>query len=752
MFSYQPALASLAWGVHGALGVLVFALLAAGAVWIAVRAYRETEPSLDTRPRLLLTTLRALVLILLLAMLAEPVLHRDREVVTAPSVIVLVDDSASMQIVGADGTTRAERATTLRDELLDALDARTERQRIFAGLGSRRMERTTEIGSGPVAPPRAEGEGTDLAGLVLSAGQRHLEDHPVAIVLLSDGRSTTRSAPSLAGFDVPVFAVAIGDSSGPLDLRLDRVRYPTSVSRGDRVAIDAELVVDAPEPGGAWTVLEDEHGTVADSVLVSWPQGGGRLPLQFLVSADSLGLQRYRVVARDGGAESVLRNNAVHVGFEVSKARLRVLYLEERPSWNAHFLARLAARDPRLEWIGVHRAEDGLRLAGTDSVLSWPLPEDEQRDIDLWIAGSYDDLLTLSSPGTDVRRHVRAGAGLLVLAGDGGALAPLPPAVSDLLPLRGQSRSRWVSGEVRAAIAPAGRAHPILSVSEELGALPDLLREAPPLRAVLLPLDLAPDAEVLLQVAGSRISGPLLAVRDEGQGQVAAWTGVSLWSWSFWRLGENDAEPLYRTLMGNLLATLSQGRDRERLRLQIPAPVVAQGSDLELRAVALDVQLRPEEARDVWLEWAERGAVADSLVDDEAVLGRARMQLDPRTPGGRRLPLPALPPGEYLLRVSTEDAAGRQVSDWQPLLVDPYSVEFRDPKVDRAALAALAERTGGELLGPSELAEWARELELEPSRRLLTGRLDLWASPWLLVPLLGILALEWAVRKRSGLI
>lgn len=747
-----PALASLAWGIHGALGVFVFLMLAAGAVWIALRAYRDTQPRLEAGPRSVLTTLRALVLLLLLAMLAEPVLHLEREVVKVPSVIVLVDDSASMQVVGADGSTRAQRAVGLRDDLLETLTSRNEPRRIFTGVGSRRLDRVSELGHGPMTEPRAASEGTDLAGLVLSAGQRHLEDHPVAIVLLSDGRSTTASPPSLAGFDVPVFAVAVGDTAGPLDLRLDRVRYPGSVHRGDQVAIDAELVVDAPDSGAVWTVLEDETGAVTDSMLVSWPRGGGRVPLQFVVAADSLGLQRYRVVARDGGAESVLRNNAVHVGFEVSKDRLRVLYLEERPSWNAHFLARLAARDRRLEWIGLHRAEDGLRLAGTDSVVTWPLPEDQQRDIDLWIAGSYDDLLLLTATGTDVRRHIRAGAGLLVLAGDGGSLGLLPPSALGLLPLRAEPRSRWVPGAVRAAVSPAGRGNPILQFSNELGDLSDLLREAPPLRAVLLPLEVAPDADVLLQAAGVRVTGPLLAVRDEGEGRVAAWTGVSLWNWSFWRLGENDAEPLYRALMGNLLATLSQGRERDRLRLQIPAPVVAQGADLELRAVALDVQLRPEESRDVWLEWIARSADTDSLNLGDEVLGRARMQLDPRTPGGRRLPLPALPPGEYLLRVSTEDPMGRSSSPWQPLLVDPYSVEYRDPGVDRAALAALARRTGGDLLRSDALASWARELELEPSRRVLTGRLDLWASPWLLLPLLGILAVEWGLRKRVGLI
>ena len=755
----SPALAALALGVHGALGVFVLLGLASGAVWLAFRAYRDTEPSLDSGPRVLLTGLRALVLLLLLAMLAEPVWHRERTVVADPSVLLLVDDSASMQIRGAEGLTRAERARQLRERLADSFEARAERPRVFLAEGSRRLESSTEIGvdapETDVSEDGDDGDGTDLAGLVLSAGQRHLEDNLAAIVLLSDGRSTTTRAPSLAGFDVPVFAVAVGDTAGPLDLRLDRVRYPAYVHRGDRVVIDAELVVDAAEAGSTWARLRDEDGAVSDSTRLRWPEGGGRVPLQFVVDADSLGVRQYELSVRDGGAEAVLRNNAVRIGFEVGKDRLQVFYLESNPSWNAHFLARLASRDRRLQWNGVYRADDGFRLAGTDSVLNWPPDEDFQRDVDLWIAGSLQDLQLLTSPGLEVERHVRAGAGLLVLAGDGGIPGRVGTEALELIPLRPQPRSRWIPGEIRAAVTPAGRGHPVLAVGSEEGDLEDLLGEVPPLRAALLPLDVAPDADVLLQGRGARSVVPLLAVREEGEGTVAAWTGAPLWSWSFWRLGDNDAEPVYRALIGNLVATLAEGGDRERLRLQLPGPVVAQGEDAVARAVLLDVRMRPEEAQDVWLEWARAEDVADTsggATREDAVLGRVLMRTDPRTPGGRRTAVPALPPGEYRVRVSSEGRGERLVSDWQPLTVDPYSVEFRNPGVDRASLASLANRTGGRLLRAERLDDWTGSVGLEEERRVLEGRLDLWASPWLLLPLLGALALEWILRKRWGLI
>lgn len=743
------AFAAIAFGPRGFLGIAFFLLLVVAAVVVARRAYTDTEPHLDAGPRRLLTGLRLVALLVLIAMLAEPVLHRQRDVSTPPGVVVLVDDSASMSIRGADGTSRAARAEALAASIAQRFSERTEQPRIWIERGSRRVEVSAERGRDVDEATAPERDGTNLGGLVLSSAQRHLEDNLAAVVLLSDGRSTAATTPRLAGLDVGVFAVAVGDSAGPLDLRLDRVRYPTYVNQGDRVAIEAEIVADG-DAAGSTTVRLRRGDVTVEERTVSWPRGGGRLPVDFEVSADSLGLQHFALDVEGGTGERVERNNRVQIGFEVGKDRLRVLHVERVPTWNAHFLQRFAARDRRIEWIGVHAAEDGLRIAGTDSTLSWPLDAEAVRDIDLFVAGSLDDASFLLDTGSGVRETIRAGAGLWVLFGDGTQSVRTTPAVQSILPLRPSTRSRWTQGDIRPEISAAGRVHPILAPSPELGDLDAWLRAVPPLRAAALPAEVAPDADVLLRGITNRFAAPLLAVRDEGQGRVAVFNGAPLWSWSFWRLGDADSEPLYRAWMGNLIAFLAEGGARDRLRLQLPGPVVAQGDDAELRAVALDARLRPDESTDVWLEWA-RG-VMDSTATADEVTGRVRMRQDPRTPGGRVAPLPALPPDVYSIRIAMEESGGTIASPWQSLTVDPYSVEFRDPAVDSAALTALARRTGGAMLAPDDLLDWAASHPLPVRESVLAGRLDLWASPWLLLPLLGLLGLEWALRKRWGLI
>lgn len=735
--------ADLAWGLGGLLPWAVWTLAVAGAVGVAVVAYTRTEPDLATGPRTLLSALRAAAFALLALLIAEPVLHREREVRRDPSVLVLVDDSASMAILEPDGRSRDAAAREVADRAVRALVERPGRHRTFAGEGARRLTVSSEIGREVRETGAPLAEGSDPASLLVSSVQRHLEDELAAVLLVSDGRSTLPRSPSLDALGVAVSVIAVGDSAGPSDLRLDRVRYPSFAHRGDAVQIEAELVVDGPPPGAATALLERE-GAVVDSLRVSWISDSGRLALRFVVDADSVGLHRYRLRVRPTPGETIVRNNATEIGFEVGKRRLRVLHLARRPDWNAHFLARIARSDPRFGWVNVHEAEDGLRIAGTDSVFAWPPSSAVIEEVDVWSAGSFEDLARLAQ-AVPLRERVLAGAGLLVLAGDGRGDVRLPDGVSVWMPLQPDARAFWRGGECRAELTAQGRVSSLLALSASLGPVDGWIPRLPPLSAYVQPLRVAEDADLLIQGRAGRVLTPLLALRDEGQGKVALFAGASLWNWSFWRLGATTTEPVAREWVVNLLAHLAEGGARERLRLQLPGPVVAEGDEAVLRALVLDARLQPDDSSDVWLEW--RAADADS-----GRVRRLRMQVERDSPGGRRSALPPLPAGEHQLRVTLEESSSVIASPWQSLTVDPYGVEFRDPAPDRAALARIARVTGGKVLEPSEVDAWVGGLELSTRTVRLSGRSDLWAAWWPLALLLGVLAGEWVLRKRWGLL
>ena len=103
----------LTWSIPLYVGpVLVVFALAAGL--LIRRLYRDTEPRAAVPRRRLLTGLRIAAVVLLIWALAGPALMRTLDRTVKPSVVVVVEDSASMALRDTPaGESRWERAAGL---------------------------------------------------------------------------------------------------------------------------------------------------------------------------------------------------------------------------------------------------------------------------------------------------------------------------------------------------------------------------------------------------------------------------------------------------------------------------------------------------------------------------------------------------------------------------------------------------------------------------------------------------------------
>ncbi len=77
--------------------------------------------------------------------------------------------------------------------------------------------------------------------------------------------------------------------------------------------------------------------------------------------------------------------------------------------------------------------------------------------------------------------------------------------------------------------------------------------------------------------------------------------------------------------------------------------------------------------------------------------------------------------------------------------------EFRDPRPDSERLAALAEASGGQVIHDARsLAAILRGAKRNPEVTIIS-RTPLWDHPLVWALLLGVLCLEWVLRRRRGL-
>ncbi|MCA9020750.1 MAG: hypothetical protein KDA74_11440, partial [Planctomycetaceae bacterium] len=114
--------------------------------------------------------------------------------------------------------------------------------------------------------------------------------------------------------------------------------------------------------------------------------------------------------------------------------------------------------------------------------------------------------------------------------------------------------------------------------------------------------------------------------------------------------------------------------------------------------------------------------------------------------------LPALSEGEYLLKLQTTPPIAGEKEITTPLFVHGVkTIELGNLTSNPQLLTEMAESSGGKLLTPQTINEL---MELLPSLKQETTKQDeisVWDHWFFLILIMGILTVEWAIRKLNGL-
>ena len=84
-------------------------------------------------------------------------------------------------------------------------------------------------------------------------------------------------------------------------------------------------------------------------------------------------------------------------------------------------------------------------------------------------------------------------------------------------------------------------------------------------------------------------------------------------------------------------------------------------------------------------------------------------------------------------------------------LLKEFSLEDSEVRRRSALLTRLGEESGGGYYPPETVDEFPGVVGLEWSRRTIEREFEIWNSPWLLVGFVGLVSLEWTLRRRKGL-
>ena len=713
-----------------------------------------------------LVGLRVAAFLAIVLCMLRPTVVAQRRLQREGDLLVLVDASESMTVADAPaGQTRWEHLVSSLEaaapearELLDEGHLRLHLWRFDRGLEGVPVTADDPFPLDPVWVKQEGSEETALGTALDEAVQTTSFESLAGVIVLSDGAQHAyppRDLPPqtvarrLGESGIPLWSVLFGQQRSGSQGRdaeivqlsvADDVFVKTTVEVSGRVRLtgfgDRDVVVRllVEEPDGvleevARTVVRSVGADAEETVRLSWrPEQPGERKLSLVV--DPL------------EGETVITNNEVSSFVNVIDGGLQVVYLEGALRVEQRFLRRTLAASPDMQvafrWIDSSDRSD------------WPVDLSDvlTDEVDVFLIGDLDSSAVSPEQLALINDRVGQGAGLGLLGGlhafeaGGWGSTPLQPA----LPFERDPLSRQRFDEpIRESLHLRG---PLQMLPDErFGGISILRladtpaenlaawRELPPLEGANT---LGPLAAAARPLAVSQAGDPLLVAKNYGTGRVAALAVDSTWRWVM--QGEDRAHRRFWRQFIFWLASRDDITD-DALWVRPAQRRISAGMPLSFNA---------------GLRQADGEPIEDAVVEAEIV-----------APDGTKRPVRLVRDGESWAGQLTDCSqpgdwtiAAAAARDGQPVAsrearftVFRQDLEMANPIANGLVMRQLAEETGREPQLAEDIAAIFEELLERPAvyESEAEWNWSLWDSWPMLLVTVGLLSLEWFLRKRWGL-
>jgi len=797
---------------EGWLGVALVAVVLA-ICWAVITMYRrEGRRGAGLRLRTTLALLRCAVILTLAVILLEPVRVRILRKWIDSYTVVLVDRSSSMDLVDTyrDDAAKARAESVLggnsdshrRSELADAvllrddrafLKALAERNRVqlygFAEepqlldtirAGWEQQSATSPQVSSPNGLRTVEDLSLDLSakGATTNAERavrRSIEtlgNAPIAgVIVLSDGGfNQGASAEDVARFatdrGIPIHTIGIGDPSPPRNVRIAELLAPENVFKEDPFSITVRLAAQGIAGESLRIELRERvetdsgPGRVVASRTVRVDPSGGVEPVVFNRRQERVGRYAYAVTVPVLEAETVSEDNEAQTTVNVIDARTRVLLVAGSASWEYRYVSRLLQRDETFDLsVWLQSADVAAVRDGNTVIDHLPSLPEELFQYDAIILMDPDpieiDDAWCRLVDTFVTEHA---GGLLVTAARPYTPTfmrePATKAIIDLLPVALDQEADLILNRIGhyqlkaypIEIPSEAFGHPVLRLGSDVAStkvawqgVGDVHWHYPVRRA-------KPAATVLMRHGDPSMRNAdgghvLAAVQFVGAGRTGFLAIDSTWRWR--RFGEETFDRFWVQLVRYLVESKLLGGSK-RGTLLTQSDQFSLGEAVTVTARLFDVRFEPlrrDELRATFAVNEERGEF--TLLPDRDRPGWFEGRFVPDRTGQYRITLQLpISPGQEPEQITREVRVSRP------------NIEIMKPQMDLANLVMLAERSAGgryfEVDSAAEIPELIDDLHAEiPIRSRPT---TLWDNAAVLTLLIGLLCVEWAVRKWKQLL
>lgn len=753
------------WLVLFAVGAL--AVVASSYAWALGRAGRPVRTAL--------TIVRLAILGLVVVCLLDPnrvdrIEHRPKS-----RMAVLVDTSRSMGTQDVPGGRLAGGRDWIQRNLLASKPAETQVETFRFDKGVAAAPDLRSVG--------ATGSVTALSDALEALLQVPATDPWTSVVLVSDGIDTTLQPPESVARQyrrrgIPIHTVTTGTTNDVQDIVVDSVQVRRAVPN----EAPTRVTMTARSKGYA-----DRDATVEirhDREVVATRQirlNGGSQSVEMEFTPRQRGFQIYEIGIAPQKNEWLASNNRRQFGLEVTDPTLRVLYMEGTPQQDSSpipewkYLKDALQSDTNIQVTVLYRqvGNNGQYLNTVDSDPEtgdriYPVehptrgfPRTLERLLDYDVVIHSDIRISSFTPEqlTAISKLVEQHGGGFVMIGGNSAFGKggyHRTVLDRIIPVAMESGEDSEARPIRLKVAPGAWGHPLISFSDDRADTMRIWNEKFPTLYGMNRVERAKPGAVVLAKADD--GNVLMAVQEIGRGRTMAFTSDTTRSWgrdfeTSWgepssqgrgSTGEGSDSRYYRRFWVNAvrwLAAGKMGKTNSPVTLELARGNAAPGEEVRAVVKVRDDQLQDLPTADVLLQFAgtaSTNAAVHARYDGSlhAYVAQVRVPNE----------------GSHVVVAAAYVNRTKLGEDRQLLVGETVDRELEDLRARPEVMAAIASASGGQSFQATATGTAAVSVFSKPPPSSVEfRRRSLWDRSWWLGTVLGLLTVEWSVRRWRGL-
>ena len=553
---------------------------------------------------------------------------------------------------------------------------------------------------------------TDFSSLQKQLAVRYGNRNVGAIIIASDGLYNRGSSP-LYGDDlkVPVYTIALGDTTIQKDLLISRLNYNKTVYVGNSFPV--EVTVNARQCNGEKTTLtlqQDSSILFSRNLVISGNRFSTLIPV--ILDAKKTGLMHYKIKVSSIPGEMTLVNNEHDIYIEVIETKQKILIVGNAPHPDLGAMKQ-GIESSENYTVKVIMASQTEQIKDYNLVILHNLPSVLHPVTDLLnqIKASSTPCWFFMGTQTSVTQFNNAGAGVTL------------------------SGNAEQSNQVQAILSSDFSR---FSLSDEIKRVLPLF---PPVYAPFGHFVGTTNNSVLLQqqIGSVNTNEPLQMFNETDNTRTGVFLGEGIWRWRLSDYSLNGNFNVFQEWLLKSVQNLSVKENLTHFRL------INKNNFAENEPVNFDAEVYNDN-----YELINSPDLNITLVNSS---GKSFPYTFSKTEKEYTLNAGYLPSGLYHYK-ATVNAGGKFYQSTGELSVTALKAEQIETVADHQLLFAIAKKSGGEMFYPSQLKELGQKLLARNDIKTITYShyklRDMVEWKLIFFILLGLLTIEWFLRKRAG--